>query len=182
MVERILRLIKLDFSVFKEIEADEKATTEAAIIVLVTTFLSASGGAVGADRPLMSFLSAMISGVVGWIVWSMVTYFISKSFFKGGDTLAQMLRLLGYASAPNILGALGFIPCFGWLAAFAGAIISLIAGVMAVKEGLDVELGTAILVAFVGWIATAIVLGVIGAMFGIAAGIGAGITSLLTNT
>jgi hypothetical protein len=181
MVERILRLIKLDFSVFREIEADEKATAEAAIIVLVTAFLSAAGGALVAEQPLMHFLSTMVSGVLSWIVWSIVTYFIGKSLFKGGGTLPQMLRVLGYASAPRILGALGFIPCFGWLAVFAGWVVSIIAAVMAIKEGLDVELGTAILVIIIAIIPVIIVDGIVNAMFGIAAGIGAGIASIFSG-
>ncbi len=182
MVERIVRLIKLDFSAFREIESDPAATSQAAIIVAVTSFISALGSMAGAERPFMAFLGSLVMGIVGWIVWSIVTYVVGKSLFKGGGTLDQMLRVLGYASAPKILGVLAFIPCLGWLAALAGAIISLIAGVMAIKEALDVELGTAVVVVIIGWIAMAIVSAIIGVLFGGVYALGAGLQRALSGS
>lgn len=179
MIERILRLIRMDFSVFKEIESDPSATTEAAIVVAVSTLLSALGSAIGSDQPTTGFIASVISGIVGWLVWSAVTYIVGKSVFKGGGTLEQMLRVLGYASVPNILGVFSFIPCFGWIAGFAGWILALVAGVMAIKEAMDVELGTAIGVTVVGAIAMGIVFAIIGLIFGGAVAIGAVILGLL---
>jgi len=153
MIRRIMRLIRLDFTVFEEIESDPNATTQAVIIVAVTSFLSALGSALGSESAASSAVSTLINGFVGWIVWAVVTYFVGKSLFKAGGTLQEMLRLLGYASAPNILGIFTFIPCLGWLAGFAGWLISLIAGVLAIKEGLDVDLTVAILVVIVGAVA-----------------------------
>jgi len=175
MVNRIMRLIQLDFSVFKEIESDPAATTEAAIIVAATSFLSALGSAIGSQYPLASFMSGLISGLVGWVVWAVVAYYVGKSMFHGTGTLEGMLRVIGYASAPNILGLFGFIPCIGWLAALAGWIISLIASVMAIKEGLDLELGGAIGVVIIGWIAMVIVNILISVIFGGALAVGAGL-------
>lgn len=68
MIDRILRILRLDFAVFKEIESDPQATTEAAIIVVVTTLLSALGPAVFADNVVTSFISSVVSGIVGWVV------------------------------------------------------------------------------------------------------------------
>jgi len=57
----------------------------------------------------------LIAGVVlGWLLWSVVTYFIGTSLFGGKTTVEEMLRVLGYASAPRLLGFFGFIPCVGW--------------------------------------------------------------------
>jgi len=42
MIERILRLIRMDFSVFKEIESDPSDTTEAAIVVACLLYTSPS--------------------------------------------------------------------------------------------------------------------------------------------
>ncbi|MBM4428996.1 MAG: hypothetical protein FJ026_01440 [Chloroflexi bacterium] len=180
MIERILRIIKLDFSVFREIESDPAATGQAAIIVAVTTFFSAIGSAVASQNAVMSFLGSMISGLVGWVVWSVVTFYIGRSLFRGRGTLDNMLRVLGYASAPNILGFFSFIPCLGWLAALAGFFLSLIAGIMAIKEGLDLDTGGAIGVAVVGWIAMMIVSMIFGLIFGgafaLATGLGRAIT------
>jgi len=179
MIERIVRLVQLDWSVFKEIEPDASATAEAAIIVAVTSLLSALGSAIGSHSAGASFVSGLVSGLVGWVVWAVVAYLVGKALFKGRGTLDGMLRVLGYASAPNILGFFGFVPCIGWLAGLAGWLISLIAGLMAIKEGLDLDLASAVGVAIVGWIAMAIVSLIISVIFGGAIAAALGIVSLL---
>ncbi len=180
MVDRIMRIIKLDFSVFREIESDPQATTEAAIIVAVTSLLSALASMVASDYPVATFVQSIVNGFVGWIIWSAVTYFVGKSMFSGGGTLAQMLRVLGYANAPRILGVLVVIPCVGWLAGLAGLVLSLVAGVMAIKEALDVELGTSIAVVVVGAIAMAIFWAIVGLIIGAIFAVGFGLTQLFT--
>jgi hypothetical protein len=135
---------------------------------------------VGSDYPGAAFAQSVINGFVGWIVWSAVTYFVGKSLFSGGGTLAQMLRVLGYANAPRILGVLVVIPCVGWLAGLVGLVLSLIAGVMAIKEALDVELGTAIAVVIVGAIGMAIFWAIVGVIISAVFAIGFGVTQLFT--
>jgi len=179
MIERVTRLIKLDFSVFKDIESDPQATMEAAIIVGATTFLSAIASAMGSEHAFGTFVISVINGLIGWVVWSAVTYFIGKTVFSGGGTLEQMLRVIGYANAPRILGILTVIPCIGWLGGLAGLLISLVASIMAIKEALDVELGTAIAVIIVGAIAMAIVSAIIGIVLGSVFAISVGMTQLL---
>jgi hypothetical protein len=127
------------------------------------------------------FVGAIISGLVGWGVWAVVTYFVGKSIFAGKGTLEGMLRVLGYASAPNILGIFGFIPCIGWLAALAGWLLSLIAGIMAVREGLDLTLGAAVGVVIIGWLAMVAVALAVAVVFGGAFVFGAGLLRLLTG-
>jgi hypothetical protein len=181
MLERIIRIVKLDFSVFKEIESDPEATTQAAIIVVAASVLSGIGSAIatstsqgGVGRPIMSFISAVISGVVGWIVWSLVSHFVGKSLFNATGSLENLLRVIGYANAPQLLGVLAFIPCLGWLAALAGAIIALIASIMAIAEGLNLPTGQAVIVAIIGWLGLVAVSTVIGLILGVgAAGLGA---------
>jgi len=166
MVDRIIRIIKLDFAVFKEIESDPNATTEAAIVVTLASLLSALGTAFASHRFFPSLIGGLISGLVGWVVWAVVTYYLGKAMYKGTGTLESMLRVLGYASAPRFLGIFAFIPCLGALAALAGLILSLITGIMAISEGLDLETGQAIIVAVVGWIGLFIVTMVVHMLFG----------------
>ena len=90
MLDRIIRIIKLDFPVFKDIEADPSATTQAAIIVAAASVLSGIGSAFSSDRPLMAFLGAVVSGVVGWIVWSYVSHFVGGVLYKSTGTFESM--------------------------------------------------------------------------------------------
>ena len=181
MLDRIIRIIKLDFPVFKDIESDPKATTEAAIIVAATSVLSAIGSAVGSHRPVMAFVGGVISGLVGWIVWSYLSHFVGSVLYKSRGTFDNMLRVIGYASAPQLLGILNIIPCVGWIGGLAGAILSLIASIMAIREGLDLDTGQAIIVALVGFVALVLVNIIVGTIFGIGLAITGAITGAFSR-
>ena len=160
MIERIVRAIRLDWTVFGEIATDRNATKEAAIIVAIVSFLSAIGTTVGpvigevtTGMPLLRFLSNWIVGgiLVGWIGWAILTYYVGSFLFKGETGIPAMLRVLGYASAPHLLGLLSFIPCVGWLFPILGWLLALVAGIIAVREAMNTETGNAILTVLVSW-------------------------------
>jgi hypothetical protein len=172
MVERILRLVKFDFTVFRDIESDPSATLEAAIVVVAANLLASIGTAVRNETPrafFATFAITLVSGIVGWIVWSAVTHYIGRMVYQSGGTLESMMRVLGYATAPRALGVLEFIPCLGALAGLAGFFLTVIAGIMAVSEGLDVDTGQAIIVVIIGALAFFAVSVVFGIVFGGAA-------------
>jgi hypothetical protein len=176
MVNRILRAIKLDFTVFREVAEDQKAMTEAAIIVVVVSLLSAIGGFIGLligdagfGRAVLGFFSELlISGIlIGWLGWAVLTYFVGTTLFKGKTDIPEMMRVLGYASAPRLLGLFSFIPCVGPLIALAGAILSLIAGVLAIREAMEFDTGNAIITVLISWVIALVVSLLIGAIFGV---------------
>jgi hypothetical protein len=175
MVDRIVRAIRLDWTVFREIAEDESAMSQAAIIVAVVTFLSSIGTAIGVligggdfGRAVLSFFGDwIINGIlIGWIGWAIITYFVGTAMFQGKTDIPEMMRVLGYASAPKLLGILGFIPCVGWIFALAGWILSLIAGVIAVREAMEFETSQAIVTVVIG-VVVAIVLSLILSLFGL---------------
>jgi hypothetical protein len=172
MIERILRIVKLDFSVFKEIESDPNATLQAAIVVVAANLLAAIGTAARAEAPRAFFATwvvAFVSGVVAWVMWWVVTHYVGKMLYRSGGTLESMMRVLGYAEAPGALGLLESIPCLGALAGLAGFILSTIAGIMAVSEGFDVDTGQAIIVLIIGAAARFIARALFGLLLGGAA-------------
>jgi hypothetical protein len=153
MIDRIVRAIRLDWTVFREIAKDRDALKEAAIIVLIATFLSALGSAANSTNFVASFFVNWIVGILsGWLLWAVITYFVGTVLFKGETTIPEMLRVLGYASAPLLLGLLGFIPCVGWLMPIVGWVLALIAGVLAVREAMDFDTGNAIVTVLISWI------------------------------
>ncbi len=176
MIERILRAIRLDWTVFREIAEDQKAMTEAMIIVAVVTFMSAVGTGI-ASRSFGSFIVSWLSAIlIGWIGWAVLTYLVGTLLFQGKSDLSEMLRVLGYANAPNLLGFFSFIPCVGWILALAGGILSLIAGVLAIREAMEFETSHAIVTVLISWVIsfgiTAIITATIGGGAAILSGIG----------
>jgi hypothetical protein len=160
MIERVIRVFRLDPTVFREVAEDQNAMTEAAIVVVVVTLLSAIGGAVGAliggasiGGVIVGFIAAWILGVLfNWILWAVVTYFVGTTLFQGKTDIPEMMRVLGYANAPSLLGILGIIPCLGWIAGLIGLALSLIAAVIAIREAMEFDTTKAIVTAVIGWI------------------------------
>ena len=161
MIERIVRAIRLDWTVFGEIAKDRDALKEAAIIVAVVTFLSAIGTGIAA-KSFGAFFGAWIVGIaVGWIGWAIVTYFVGTTLFKGQTDVPEMLRVLGYANAPLLLGLLRVIPCVGWAFPLIGGLLALVAGVLAIREAMDFDTGNAIVTVIIGWIIVMVIQGVL---------------------
>ncbi len=156
MIDRIVRAIRLDWTVFGEIARDRDATKEAALIVLVVSFLSAVGSGI-ANRSIASFFGTWIVAiVVGWILWAIITFFVGTTFLGGKTSIPEMLRVLGYANAPHLLGLFRFIPCIGPLLPWVGWLLALVAGILAVREAMDLETGKALVTVFVSWLIAAI--------------------------
>ena len=184
MVDRIVRAIRLDWTVFREIAQDREALKQAAIIVVVVSFLAALGGAGGlliaqvdaGTAFLGFFVDWIVNGIlIGWIGWSVLTYLVGTILFKGQTDIQEMMRVLGYASAPKLLGLLGFIPCVGWIFPIAGWILSLIAGIIAVREAMDFDTGNAIITVVISWMAALVIALIINGIFGLVFGLATGL-------
>lgn len=150
--QRVIGAAKLDIDTYEEVEADEGATLQAAGVVVLAALaqavgVSGSGSAIG----------AAIGGLVGWAIWAGVTYLIGAYVFKGTATWGELLRTLGFAQSPRFLLVLGFIPIIGWLIGIVVFIWVLIAGIIAIRQALDITTGKAIGVAIIGWLLMAVV-------------------------
>jgi hypothetical protein len=163
MFDRIAGVFRLDPNTFEAIEHDETATGQAAMIVAIVALLGALGnGLFGAGERgfLVSFLSFFIWAIAGWILWSVISYFVGTTFFGGQATVNEMLRVIGFAYAPQILS---IIPCIGPLI---GALWSLVAGFIAVRQGLDLDNLKAALTILIGFAVYFIGTIIVGLIFG----------------
>ena len=165
LMNRIMGVFRLNPLTFEEIEADRSATSQAALVVLIVALISAIGSGLAASFTedgnfLSSFISTVISTLIGWIVWSAITYFVGTTLFGGQADLGEMLRVIGFAYAPQILG---IIPCIG---AIIGFIWSLVAGFIAVRQGLDLDNTKAFLTIVIGFIAYLLVVFLVGLVLG----------------
>jgi len=148
LAERMIGAAMLDVSVYEEVEADESATGQAALVVAIV----AIAGAVGAWGDGGSGMtSAVVSEFLKWFIWAGLTWFIGTRFFGGTATYGELLRTLAFAMSPGVLLVLGFVPILGWLVGAAVAIWSLVAGVIAIRQALDFDTGKAVATALIGW-------------------------------
>jgi hypothetical protein len=180
MFNRVTRAAMLDVNLYEEVEADTSLNQEALIVVILVSVLSGIGGFLQGvfngdiGAALLALVVGVVLGVVSYYIWAYVTYFVGTNLFGGTADAGELLRVLGYASGPRVLGVLGFIPCVGGLAGIVGAIWALVAGVIAVREALDFDTTKAVLTVIIGWVIVFAISIVVGLVFGIGAvGLGA---------
>lgn len=153
LTDRMKGAALLDAGTYDEVEADSTATGQAAAVVGIVAVAQAIG-AINAGGP--GIIGGLVAAFIGWILWSGITYLIGDKLLGGTATWGELLRTIGFAQSPGVLGILAIIPFFGWLVRFVVAIWILIAGIIAIRQALDFSTGRAILTAFLGWLAVLI--------------------------
>jgi hypothetical protein len=126
-------------------------------------------GASSGSQVLPGLVFALIGPFIGWVVWSSTAYWIGTRLFHGTATPGELLRTLGFAQTPDVLGLLSFIPLAGGLAVFVGGLWALAAGIVAIRQGLDVTTGKAVVTAIIGWLIWMVVLVGLIQVFGLGA-------------
>jgi hypothetical protein len=148
--ERIVAAMKLDPGVYDEVEHDPTSMGQAAGVVVLAAVAAGIGGAGGMG--VASLVGGMIGSVLGWLASTAVVWLIGVRFMNHTSDYAELLRTLGFATAPRLIAVLGFIPVLGFLALLAAAILGLVAYVIAVRQALDVSTGRAIVVCVLAYL------------------------------
>ncbi len=162
MLSRMVRAMKLEVPLYEEVEHDEKATGQAALVVILAS-LALGIGAVTEGGWLGLIIGAAV-GFISWAVWAYLNYLIGAKMFKEPQTEAdwgQMARTMGFASAPRLLTVLAVIPVPPLRAVIlvVAMIWMWVAMVIAVRQALDYKsTWRAVGVTFLGWLANIVVL------------------------
>ncbi len=154
IVQRFLRIVRLDTTVYREIQHDRRAMTEAAVVVSVASLLAALGVGLGAPRFIGGFAVELLAGILlYWLLWSWITMLVGTRAFGSHASFLQVARPLGYANGSRALGILSVVGCiFGPLVGLAAWVLSLIIGIIAVREAMELSTERAIVTAMAGWV------------------------------
>lgn len=112
LIERALRVVRLDPEVYADIEEDEAATPHAGLIVGAAVVASGLGSIQGGA--IMATLGAgIVVAVLGWAawmagIWALVSYVITDSATQA--SLHGFLRMAGFAAAPGAAMLFGIVP------------------------------------------------------------------------
>jgi len=169
IVDRMLRAAKLDVQLYEEVEADESATGQAVGIVAMSAVAAGIGSGGGG---VLGVLVVAGAALLGWVIWAYLTYWIGTRILPGPATDAnpgQLLRTLGFASAPGVVRVLGVIPGIYNIVFLVAAIWMLAAMIIAVRSALDYEsTWRALGVCAIGWVIQALVLAIVFSVLGAA--------------
>jgi hypothetical protein len=150
IVDRMRGAALLDVATYEEVEHDNDATGQAAVVVVIVAVCAAIG-AVWRGGP--SIIMAPIGAILSWLLWSAITYVIGDKLLGGTATWGELLRTLGFAQAPGVLLIFGIIPILGGLVRMVVAMWMLFTGVVAIRQALDFSTGKAVATALLGWVA-----------------------------
>ena len=150
IVDRMRGAALLDVATYEEVEHDNEATGQAAVVVVIVAVCSAIG-AVWRGGP--SIIMAPVTAILGWLLWSAVAYLIGDKLLGGTATWGELLRTVGFAQSPGVLMIFGIIPVLGGIVRAVVGVWLLVAGIVAIRQALDFSTGKAIVTAFLGWLA-----------------------------
>ncbi len=150
MVERLMGALKGDVATYEEVEHDESATIQAAIIVVIAAILGGAGAAFNnsiADNGNegQGFLIGIVATLLGWLVWAAATHFVGTKFFGAQSTVGEMLRVIGFA---HVVLWLTVIPYLGLLA----GLWFLWVAFKAIRAGLDIDTVPTLIVVAIGFV------------------------------
>ncbi len=168
LIQRMSRAAKLDVTLYEEVEADPSTLGQAMAVVILSSVAAGFGSmSVGGVRGLIAFT---VMALAGWYVWAYITYFVGTKLLAQPQTRTnpgELLRTIGFSSAPGVLRFLGVIPGMGGLVMFVTGVWMLVAMVIAVRQALDfTSTGRAVAVCLIGWVIQAVLLAVVFSLFG----------------
>jgi hypothetical protein len=149
--ERMLGAARLEAATYEDVERDRTATTQALIVVVLTSLAAGLGFGAG----LRGVLINTVAAIVLWAIWAALVFWIGTRLLPETHTRAdwgEVARTVGFAQSPGVLRVLGAIPILGDFIRAIADVWVLIATVVAVRQALDYSsLGRAVGVCLVGW-------------------------------
>ncbi len=175
MTERMIGAARLDAATYNEVEADQTATGQAMLVVVLSSVAAGIGAGGGG---VVAMVIASVIALVSWGVWAGVVFLVGTKLLAEPQTRAdwgELLRTIGFSTSPGLLRVVGLVPGLGAILNFLIGLWMLAAMVVAVREALDYSgTGRAVAVCVIGFLIYLAVAMVFGVVLGVAAlGMGA---------
>ena len=135
--QRAIGAARLEVQVFEEIEADRTATSQALLIVVLSSLAAGVGLSGVYDAPA---LHRVMLALLLWVFWAIATYFVGVYLMPEPQTksnIGELLRTIGFAASPGILRIFGIVPVIGGTIYVISTVWMLVAMVIAIRQALD---------------------------------------------
>lgn len=147
LTTRMMGAAMLSVDTYEEVEADENATGQAALVVAIAALCMAMGSWGGG--PLYAAWVAAIE-LGSWAIWAGIAYIVGDKVFSADATWGELLRTLGFAKAAGVLYLLAALPVMSGLVTTIVAIWVSIASFIGLRQALDLGNGKTLLTWLVG--------------------------------
>ena len=136
-LNRIYRAIKIDPTLYEEVEHDKSATIQAASVVILSS-LAAGIGAI--HLGVSNFILGPLLSLVSWYFWAFLIYIVGTKLFPDKETKSdhgELLRTIGFSSAPGLIRVFGFTPELMTVTFIGSSFWMLACMVVGVRQALD---------------------------------------------
>lgn len=136
-VNRMIGAAQLRSATYEEVEADKSATWQALGVVVISAIAAGLSMTEGGGPAIAV---GIVAALLGWVLWSAMTWIIGTKILPTPETRADMgelLRTTGFAAAPGVVRLLAAVPIVGFLFNFIAWIWMWAAFVVAVRQALD---------------------------------------------
>jgi hypothetical protein len=197
LLDKILRLARLDTTVFDEVRDDPNELIPATIVTVVSAMLAGLGAMLfymvnsvfGSEDPEGLFLRTFLMGGIFlgmlYLGWILIAYVVLVQIFKASADLQSLMRTLGYAALPLSLSLLMFIPVLGPVFAIVPMGLLFVFTIYATQAVTNADSTQVVIANAAGFAAMVLVLGIIATTGDVPypdAPIGAGIFSWILPT
>lgn len=141
---RMLRVLRLDRTVYEEVERDPRGTRQAAVVVTFVAAFAALGTLLIESWHAGAILGAVVAALLHWLVWSGLTYLLGGIVLRRRLSFEHVARALGYAQTPQLLTVFAFVPVAGAWIVVLGRVLSLVAGNLATGAAAETNLPRAL--------------------------------------
>lgn len=156
--ERVVGALKLDANTFEDIERDTTAMGQAVGIIALAAVASSLGSIwhLGFGR----ILFAVLISICAYLLWAVLVWVVGTKVMPDPGTSAdfpETFRVIAFAAAPGLFGAISIIPILGtiiaWLLTPIIWVWSMAAMVIATRQVLDyTETFKAVIVVLIGFV------------------------------
>jgi hypothetical protein len=197
LLNKILRLARLDTTVFDEVRDDQNELIPATIVTVVSAMLAGLGAMLfymvnsvfGSEDPDGLFLRTFLMGGIFlgmlYLGWILIAYVVIVQVFKASADLQSLMRTMGYAALPLSLSLLMFIPILGPVFAIVPLGLLFVFTIYATQAVTNADSTQVVIANAAGFAAMVLVLGIIATTGDVPypdAPIGAGIFSWILPT
>ena len=135
---RLKGVLLLDAATYEEIESNRSAGVQAFVVVAAASL--AFGIGAGLPYGPLVLVRETMAALIGWVMWAGVTYVIGTRLLPEPQTrtdMGELLRVIGFAYAPNLFAVLGVVPIAGTAIRTITAFWILATTIVAVRQALD---------------------------------------------
>jgi hypothetical protein len=172
MMNRLMRLIRLDTTVFDEVRLDAAATIPSVVVAAASMLLMGIGGwlwwMIGTDFDTGSgdiFLKSTILGAVFamalWLAWVFIVYLLLTQVFRAQADVQQLVRTMGLATVPLALSVFMFIPMLGFGVGVAALALTFGLTTMAIQAATNASPAQSLVANIAGFAVWAVVLAIL---------------------